>query len=139
MRNNLNKVMQKIKTYILSFTLLMATACAVITPLSVSAAGSCTDSDGQTVTTSVLDCPSGKEGRGIIWDLLTVVINFLAAGVGLAVLAGIIFGAVTYATAADSADQAKKGIGYVTNAVIGLLLFIFMYAIINFLVPGGLF
>lgn len=113
---------------------------AIAAPLAVSAApGECTDSDGQTVKTSVLDCPSGKEGRGIIWDLLTIAVNFLAAGVGLVVLAGIVFGAVTYATSAGSAEQAKKGIGFITNAVIGLLLFIFMYAIINFLVPGGLF
>lgn len=105
----------------------------------------CLDSDNQEVVTSVLgaDCAKVQDsvngGRGIIWDLLTIAINFLAAGIGLVVLAGIVFGAVTYATSAGSAEQAKKGISFITNAVIALLLFIFMYAIINFLVPGGLF
>lgn len=123
--------------YILTIAITTFTALGALVPLSVSAA-TCTDSDGQTVTTSVLACPSGQAGRELIWEILTIGVNFLAAGVGLAVVAGIVFGAVTYATAAGSADQAKKGIGYITNAVIALLLFVFMYAIINFLVPGGL-
>lgn len=121
-----------VTVFILALGLVFATA-----PLTYAA--TCTDSDGQTVTTSVLACPSGQDGRAIIWQLLEMAVNFLAAGVGIAVVAGIVFGAITYATAAGSADQAKKGITFVTNAVVGLLLFIFMYAIINFLIPGGLF
>ena len=58
---------------------------------------------------------------------------------GIAVVAGIVFGAVTYASAGGNKKKKKKGISFVTNAVIALVLFIFMYAIINFLVPGGLF
>lgn len=87
--------------------------------------------------TNVIPCVNG--GNGSIWNLLTVFVNFLAAGVGVAVLIGIIFGAFLYASAGGSADQAKRGIGYVRNALIALLLFIFMYAIINFIIPGGLF
>lgn len=128
--------MKKIKTYILTLAFILATTFMATVPL-IASASTCVDKDGQTVTTSVISCPNS--GRGIIWDVLTVGVNFLAAGVGLAVVAGIVFGAVTYATAAGSAEQAKKGISFITNAVIALLLFIFMYAIINFLVPGGLF
>jgi hypothetical protein len=132
----MKKIQTRLATILTVFTL--AFGAAVMTaPLTYAA--TCTDSDGQTVETSVLDCPSGKDGRAIIWQLLEMAVNFLAAGVGIVVIAGIVFGAITYATAAGSADQAKKGITFVTNAVIGLLLFIFMYAIINFLIPGGLF
>lgn len=127
--------MKKIKTYIISIGIFASLFS--LAPIAVLAAGTCTDSDGQTVTTSVLDCPGSTEGRALIWQLLTIGVNFLAIGVGIAVVAGIAFGAFTYASAAGNADQAKKGISYISNAVIGLLLFIFMYAIINFLVPGG--
>lgn len=128
--------MKKIKTYIVTLAIITLAVISAAVPL-VASAATCDNPGGKSVETSVIDCPNS--GRGIIWDVLSVAVNFLAAGVGLAVVAGIVFGAVTYATAAGSADQAKKGIGYVTNAVIALLLFVFMYAIINFLVPGGLF
>lgn len=136
MRNNLGIItMKKIKIHII--TLLLMALAITLTPVAALAAGTCTDSDGQTITTSVLDCPGSTEGRALIWQLLTIGVNFLAVGVGLAVVAGIVFGAFTYASAGGNAEQTKKGISYITNAVIGLLLFIFMYAIINFLVPGG--
>lgn len=132
--------MQKTQTHIIVTAVLAFISMTLIalTPI-VARAASCTDSDGQTIETSVIDCNSVNSGRGIIWDILVVFINFLSAGVGIAVVAGIVFGAVTYASAGGSAEQAKKGITFVTNAVIALVLYIFMYAIINFLVPGGLF
>ena len=132
--------MKKIQTKLaMLLTLFMLSIGLVAAGSPPAMAAVCTDSDGTKVETSVLECPDGEDGRFIIWQLLEVAINFLAAGVGIAVLAGIVFGAITYATAAGSAEQAKKGITFVTNAVIALLLFIFMYAIINFLIPGGLF
>jgi hypothetical protein len=132
--------MKKIKTQLTAIlAVIMLSATLVFAAAPTSYAATCTDSDGQVIETSVLDCPDGADGKGIIWQLLEIAVNFLAAGVGIAVVAGIVFGAITYATAAGSADQAKKGITFVTNSVIALLLFIFMYAIINFLIPGGLF
>lgn len=146
--------MKKIQKYLLIFGVLVAIPLA--TPVlfannsayaarCIDASGNaikncCVDGHGQEVITSVIDCSSvAQGGKNIIWTILTIAVNFLAAGVGIVVVAGIVFGAITYATAAGSAEQAKKGIGFVRNAVIALLLFIFMYAIINFLVPGGLF
>lgn len=86
--------------------------------------------------TNIIKCD--PTGDGSVWNLLATVVNFLAVGVGVVVLLGIIFGAFLYATSGGSADQAKRGIGYVRNAIIALLLFVFMYAIINFIIPGGL-
>jgi hypothetical protein len=102
---------------------------------------------GSFQTTNTTDCPHkitvilkcNANGGGSIQNLLVYVVNFLALGVGLAVIAGIIFGGFLYASAAGNAEQAKRGIGYVRNAIIALVVFIFMYAIINFLIPGGLF
>ena len=87
--------------------------------------------------TNLLPCDSS--GDGSIWNLLAMAVNFLAIGVGVAVLAGIVFGAFLYASSGGSAEQAKKGIGYIRNSIIALLLFAFMWSIINFVIPGGLF
>lgn len=103
----------------------------LIWPSSVFAATTCGGID-----TAVLNC--GNSGDPIT-SLLIVAVNFLAVAVGVAVLIGIVFGAFLYTSAAGSAEQAKRGIGYIRNAIIALVLFVFMYAIINYMVPGGLF
>lgn len=64
---------------------------------------------------------------------------FLGGGVGLSVVGGITFGSYMYITARGNAAQAQKGQNTILNSVIGLLLFIFMYAILQFLIPGGIF
>lgn len=70
---------------------------------------------------------------------LLEIFNFLAIGVGIVVTGGIIYGGIIYATSNGNASQSQKGVTVIVNSVIGLLLFIFMYAILNFIVPGRLF
>ena len=74
-----------------------------------------------------------------ITGLLFAIVNFLAVGVGIAVVGGIIWGGIIYATASGDTGKTKQAVSIITNSIIGLILFVFMYAIINFLVPGGLF
>ena len=74
-----------------------------------------------------------------IFFYLRYVLYFLAGGVGLAVVGGIVWGAYLYITARANAAQTQQGQNTIINSVIGLLLFIFMYAILQFLIPGGLF
>lgn len=97
---------------------------------------------GTTRTSIDFKCESGNAkapGANTVTDMLLTVINFMAVGVGLAVVGGIVFGALRYSSANGNASQAQQGITFIVNSVIGLVLFILMYAIINFLVPGGLF
>lgn len=66
-----------------------------------------------------------------IYVWLKGILRFLAVGVGLAVTGGIIWGGLKYMTARGNASQTQEGIYVITNAVVGLLLFIFMMAIVN--------
>lgn len=119
---------------------------AVLTPaFSVSAA----DCDPQTqsccggVETSIFVCEQDGTGTSIentgVWGILLVGLNIMAAGVGVAALGGIVYGAILYISAGGSPDQVKKAIEVFTNVVIGIIAFAGMYALLNFLVPGGLF
>ena len=81
---------------------------------------------------------NGSATNPIMVGLLEI-FNFLAVGVGVAVTGGIIYGAIRYITSNGNASQSQQGVTVIVNSVIGLLLFIFMYAILNYLVPGGLF
>lgn len=89
------------------------------------------------VSTNIISC-SNSNGDPVS-SLLLDIINFLAVGVGIAVVGGIIWGGMLYASSNGDSSKTKQGISVIVNAVIGLLLFIFMYAFLNYLVPGGLF
>ena len=101
-------------------------------------AGSADTSTGcGNVETTYIKCDD--RGEGPIVNLLLQLINFLAVGVGIAVVGGITWGGMLYASSNGDSTKAKQGITTIVNAVIGLLVFMFLYALINFLVPGGLF
>lgn len=124
------------KKIILAALALILIGASLIAPFA-SAATCGKDSKGQAIKTSI-DFGCSGNGNGIE-QLFLVAVNFLAIGVGVAVVGGIVLGALRYSSANGNASQAQQGITYILNAVVGLILFIFMYAIINFLVPGGLF
>ncbi len=86
------------------------------------------------------DCiPKGGEGgNNPIMIYLRAIIRFLSAGVGLVVVGMIIVGGIQYASARDNPQAIEAARKKISNAIIGLILFIFMAAIMNFLIPGGI-
>lgn len=94
------------------------------------------------VETSIINCDQtggdNVEDTGL-WGILLLVINVLTAGVGVLALGGIIYGAVLYTSAGGNPEQVKKARTIFTNVVIGVVAFGGMYALLNFLVPGGVF
>ena len=99
-------------------------------------------SDCGGVQTAVIKCDQdnsgGIENNGV-WGLLIITLNILTAGVGIVAVGGIVYGSILYTTAEDKADQVKKATDIITNVVIGLIAFALMWALLNFIVPGGAF
>jgi hypothetical protein len=94
------------------------------------------------VETAFIKCSATNSGTtedNGIWALLLIALNILTAGVGILAVGGIVYGSILYTTAEDKADQVKKATDIITNVVIGLILFAFMWAGLNFIVPGGVF
>lgn len=89
-------------------------------------------------------CPDGTtpivnvEDTGA-WGILLLAINILTAGVGVVAIGGIIYASILYTSAGGSAEQIKKSMTIIADIVVGVLAFALMYAILNFIVPGGLF
>lgn len=100
-------------------------------------AAECSDKSGdQTVRLGV---DVGCEDKGnVIYSYLAAIVKFLAVGVGIVIVLMIIIGAIQYITSSGNPQAAAAAKGRITNAIIALLLFIFMSAILNFLVPGGI-
>lgn len=94
------------------------------------------------VKTSI-DFGCKSTGSGVqatpVFALLLAVVNFLAIGVGIVVVGGILWGAFQYITANGNSGKTEQAMNIVVNSVIGLFVYAFLFAIVNYLVPGGLF
>lgn len=67
------------------------------------------------------------------------IINFLAAGVGLVVIIMVATGGVQFMIAGGNPQATQVAIKHITDAFIGLLFFIFLYAFLQWIIPGGPF
>ena len=119
------------KTYV-SLALAMLATLLVVAPTPVYAAEDCNG----TATFFKWNCSGGDNQ---IMSILGQILNWLAIGVSVAVLIGIVYGAVMYASAGGNEAQTKKAIGIIRNAIIALILYFAMWAILQYLIPGGVF
>lgn len=88
--------------------------------------------------TSIINC-GDKTGQEAIIDILKLVIQIMTAGVGVVAIGAVAFGGVVYASSSGDPGKMKKAYEIWTNTVIGVLLFVFLVAITNFMIPGGVF
>jgi hypothetical protein len=111
---------------------------AILFSGSVAYAGKiCGAAPNQTVNTNInLGC-TGK-GNPIL-DLLFAVIRFLSAGVGIIIIFSTVLAGIQYTVSRDSPEAVQKAKGRLVSNLFALLLFLFSYAILNFLIPGGFF
>lgn len=133
-------MIKKIKQTLLILAFLIGVGGLLVAPIAFAACG--TDGDGKPIDTTVIDCPTtggvnaDVENTGV-WGLLVLIINILTAGIGIAAVGGIVYAAILYTTAADSAEQTKKAISIIINVAVGLIAYALMYALLNFIIPGG--
>lgn len=74
-----------------------------------------------------------------ILDLVFSIIRFVSAGVGLVVVGSIIWAGIQYSSSQGNPEQTMQAKNRIQNSVIGLVLYIFIFALVQYLVPGGLF
>lgn len=86
--------------------------------------------------TGVISC---QEDAGIaaIGGLIKFAVNILTVIIGIVAVGGIGYAAILYAGARDNQSQVQNAIAIIRNIVIGLVLYGFTIAIINWLIPGG--
>ena len=159
--------MKNIKALMLStYTLLILLGCMLTAPIALAACPSgealSTSSNQCEPVKRAVDCPSGKVdasdptkcaplGNGCngntadtclnknpITKNLNNFINFLSAGVGIVVIGAIILGGIQYTLAGDNATATQAAKQRITNGLIALLAFMFLYAFLQWIIPGGL-
>lgn len=74
----------------------------------------------------------------IVKDINTVV-TFLSGAVAIVVVAMLMVGGIQYMTAGDNPQATAAAKGRIMNALIALLAFAFLFAFVQWLIPGGVF
>lgn len=116
----------------------------LLIPVTVVALPSVAEAKCGNVDTAIINCsqnsddPQSPQQTGL-WGILILTINIMIAGVGILALAGFIYGGYLYMTSGGSPEQVKKARMVFTNVVIGVIAFGGMYALLNFIIPGGVF
>ena len=72
-----------------------------------------------------------------ILDLMFAIIRLLSIGVGIVVIGSIVFAGIQYIWSRGNPQEVAKAQERIRSAVIALVIFIFIYAILNWLVPAG--
>lgn len=131
-----NKEMKKITQIIIAIGVAGAGLAAFATVAPVSALecsvlpqSICDQADKDNPTSNITD--SG------VWGLLLLTVRVMVVGAGIAAVGGIVYGAVMYTTAGGNQEQVKKARGIITNVVIGVIAFAAMFALLEWLLPGG--
>lgn len=125
---------QKLKIAAIALTLAGSFAAAV--PATVLAAPhTCGSGDTAYVPSIELGC-TGK-GNSIM-DLLFAIIRFLSYGVGLVLVGSLIYAGIQYTGSRGDPNAHAQAVKRIQANLTALLLFVFAYAIINYIVPGTL-
>ena len=74
-----------------------------------------------------------------IINLVVIGINFLSAIAGMAIVGSIMFAGYQYMTARDNPGAIEAAKKRIVWALVALGLFVFMYALLNYFIPGGVF
>ncbi len=127
--------MKKIALVIIA-VLTLAGPIALLAPsASASAADYCGARSQDQVKTSV-DIGCVGKGNPVV-DMAFAFIRFLSAGVGLVVIGSIIYGGLQYIGSRGDPGSTAAAIERIRGSVIALLIYIFAFAILNYIIPKG--
>lgn len=125
-----------------ALTLSLAFSTALLAPTTYAGTNSVGGGSSQSTCgdtkTQLVACDKGtKTGIGAINSLISTTLTILSVLVGVVAVGGLAYAGVLYATSADNANQVDSAKTIIRNIVIGLLMYVFTIAIVNWLVPGG--
>lgn len=75
---------------------------------------------------------------GAIVVYLRLILQLMSSAVGIVIVLMLIIAGIQYITSAGDPSNTKAAKTRITNAITALVLFMFMVAILQFLVPGGI-
>lgn len=107
--------------------------------------GSCCNAGHYQISNGTITCSGSacatSNGTPAESCFITTYVNpaivLLSSLVGVTVIASIVWGAIQYITSGGDPGKAAAGKKKITNALIGLVAFIVLFAFLQFILPGG--
>lgn len=88
---------------------------------------------------TMFDWGCKKGSKQPLLAVVSSILKWLAAGMTVIVVLAISYAGYLYIASGDSKDKSALAKKIIRNAITALIAYFFMYAILNFIVPGGLF
>ncbi len=144
----LKKALKQIsKKVILATAILICLNMTVPSTLALLSNSSGSDTSGSATTTTVTNpnCNNSTDvgvqkciaTDPIVKDI-NLIVNFLSAGVAIVVIGSIIVGGIQYSLAGDNSTATGAAKKRISDGLIALVAFIFTFAFLQWLIPGGL-
>ena len=89
---------------------------------------------GAVILTDCAEADNGG-GEGIIC-ILRLVVDILSVGVGILAVLGIVITGIQYLTSGGNEEQMRKSKRRLFEIVIGLVVYVLIYAVLAWLLPG---
>jgi len=113
---------------------------APISPVStpVFAADTCTNVNRENAAAQLKETKKEQSGLGcFVKNYVNPAVAFLSALAGVAVVISVIVGAIQYSSAGGDPSKVAAARNRIVESIVALLAFLFLYAFLNFLLPGG--
>lgn len=75
----------------------------------------------------------------LVSNYIVPAINALSGAMGIVVVSMIIWGGIRYTSSRDNPQQSAAAKEHIRNALFALVIYIFIMAFLNWIVPGGVF
>ena len=130
------KIANKVKVFVASLAMVLAGATAFAPAMA--AGGQCPPgSVNTTYTSSIAECSvKPDEANKGLMAMLNTIINVALAIIGFVAVVMIILGGVQYTTSAGDSGRVKKAKDTIMYGIIGLVVALLAYAIVNFVLSG---
>ncbi len=93
--------------------------------------------DCSAAKTTSAGCPARSTGIAFITNYADPLINFAAGIFGVYITIIIVVAGIQYSTSADDPSKTSAAKSRITDAVIALLAFLFLYTFLQWITPGG--
>ncbi len=135
-QSNSGDMLMLISKHLKELSILLVFLVTLLVPaVALAAVDPCNTGQAQPAPTDIQNC---LRANPIVRDL-NLIVNLLGGLVGVVVIGTIIVGGIQYISAGDNATLITAAKQRVMNGVIALVIFIFSYAFLQWLIPGGIF
>ena len=128
------KIADRAKSMIMAAVLAGVGAAGIALPVSAATTVYCPD--GKVASggdlSSCSDTITNENNQNNLMDVLNTIINVIIGVVGFLAVAMIIYGGIQYTTSAGAADKVKSAKDTIMYGIIGLIVALLAFAIVNF-------